>query len=88
MCVRLNGVVDVVCYECGRRRRRSTGRLALPRLFQPTGSQLTGDMPNDIILRVVGVSFRWKDLAEHEHRYVRSGSRSDVVDRREWVWSA
>jgi hypothetical protein len=49
---------------------------------------LTGDMPNDIILRVVGVSVRWKDSAEHEHRYMGSGSRSDVVDRREWVWSA
>jgi hypothetical protein len=46
------------------------------------------DMPNDIISRVVGVNLRWKDLAEHEHRYMGSGSRSDVVDRREWVWSA
>jgi hypothetical protein len=88
MCVRLNGVVDVFCYECGRRQRRSTGRLALLRLFQPIGPQLTSDMPNDIILRVVSVSLRWKDLAEHEHRYMGSGSRSDVVDRREWVWSA
>jgi hypothetical protein len=46
------------------------------------------DMPNDIILRVVGVNLRWKDSTEHEHRYMGSGSRSDVVDRREWVWSA